>query len=199
MEQLLSFDTGVFFWINNSWACPFLDVFFLLMTWLGNGYVAVGFVVLVLLLGGRESLKTHLPWILIVLLISGFFAQGLKKVVERPRPLSEFAPLIEAGKVHVRVLGETLRLKSFPSGHAQTAFAVATYLALLFRPWSPWILLTALAVGLSRVYIGVHFPLDVLAGAAIGAGTSSLIWWVRKRVMARRVRLGPSAERSSGS
>jgi len=190
MKQLLALDERIFLWINNEWAGSVLDGLFSLVTWLGNGYVVIGLVVVFFLLKDPRYLRRHLPWILLVLLVSGVCVHVLKRVVERPRPISEFAPLIEAGKVHVRVLGEHLRLKSFPSGHAQTAFAVAVYVALLVRPWGALVLLLAGAVGLSRVYVGVHFPLDVLAGAAIGAGTSILIWWLCKRLMTRRVPSG---------
>jgi undecaprenyl-diphosphatase len=63
---------------------------------------------------------------------------------------------------------------SFPSGHSATAFAAATAVAILCPRMRPWALAIAAAVALSRVYLRVHFPLDVLAGAAIGAGVGAL-------------------------
>ncbi|MGH2744240.1 MAG: phosphatase PAP2 family protein, partial [Thermoleophilaceae bacterium] len=59
---------------------------------------------------------------------------------------------------------------SFPSGHSATAFAAATAVAILCPRMRPYALGIAAAVALSRVYLRVHFPLDVLAGAALGAG-----------------------------
>jgi undecaprenyl-diphosphatase len=63
---------------------------------------------------------------------------------------------------------------SFPSGHSATAFAAATAVAILCPRMRPWALAIAAAVALSRVYLRVHFPLDVVAGAAVGAGLGAL-------------------------
>jgi undecaprenyl-diphosphatase len=57
---------------------------------------------------------------------------------------------------------------SFPSGHAATSFACATVLSVLAPRLAPGFVLLACAIGFSRVYVGVHYPLDVVAGAILG-------------------------------
>ena len=57
---------------------------------------------------------------------------------------------------------------SFPSGHAATSFAAATVLTLYLPRWAPLWILLAVAIGFSRVYVGVHYPLDVVGGAVLG-------------------------------
>jgi undecaprenyl-diphosphatase len=76
---------------------------------------------------------------------------------------------------------------SFPSGHSATAFAAATAIAILSPKMRPYALGLAAAVALSRVYLRVHFPLDVLAGALIGVALGALMALVA-------VRLGRRAE-----
>jgi undecaprenyl-diphosphatase len=72
---------------------------------------------------------------------------------------------------------------SFPSGHSATAFAAATAVAILCPRMRPWALAIAAAVALSRVYLRVHFPLDVLVGAAVGAGIGALCALAAVRLM----------------
>jgi undecaprenyl-diphosphatase len=93
--------------------------------------------------------------------VSDLTALAVKLIVGRPRP---FAQVPEADPL----LGGTLG-SSFPSGHAATALAGAVILAVLVRRAIPALFALAALISFSRVYIGVHYPLDVLGGAAIGA------------------------------
>jgi undecaprenyl-diphosphatase len=81
---------------------------------------------------------------------------------------------------------------SFPSGHAATAFAAAIAVAA-FYPRLRWPLLgLAALVGLSRIYLGVHYVLDVLAGAALGIALGLLVVWATRRLLAWPGRFGRS-------
>ncbi len=95
---------------------------------------------------------------------SDLTATVLKVLFDRPRPferLSEADPL----------LGATIGT-SMPSGHAATSAAGAIALAVLVRRAVPLLVTLAMLIAFSRVYVGVHYPFDVVAGAAVGAAVT---------------------------
>lgn len=103
---------------------------------------------------------------------------GLKYGTNRARPYDTY-PVLD-NVVHEET-------PSFPSGHTSMSFSTATSLSLAFPKWyviAPSYLWAG-AVGYSRMYLGVHYPTDVLAGAITGAGTSYLCYkanqWLHKR------------------
>jgi undecaprenyl-diphosphatase len=102
-------------------------------------------------------------------------AHVLKDAFDRPRP-SVADPQLGA-------LTPIPGNPSFPSGHSATAFAAATAVAILCPRMRPYALGIAAAVALSRVYLRVHFPLDVVAGALVGAGLGALCALVALRLV----------------
>ena len=112
-------------------------------------------------------------------------ALAIKSGVERQRPsltVPQADPLMGAGGW------------SFPSGHAATAFAGAVSLTYLWRRGAPLFFLLAAAIAFSRVYVGVHYPGDMLAGAALG--TMVGLAWAAALRLPRRSGEGP---RQSGA
>jgi len=113
------------------------------------------------------------------------FTYTLKKIINRPRP-SEIDP-------RFTVLTPAAS-RSFPSGHTAEAFSLATTLTLLHPKWYVIIPSYTFAglVGYSRMYLGAHYPSDVIAGAVVGAGAAWLNhqlikhWQLHKRRLAVR-------------
>ena len=101
---------------------------------------------------------------------------GIKSIVQRPRPWVAYEGDL--------VCLQKVRSTSFPSGHTSMAFATATSLSLVCPKWyviAP-AFLWAGAVGYSRMYIGAHYPSDVLAGALIGTGAAVLVHLVQSQL-----------------
>jgi membrane-associated phospholipid phosphatase len=105
--------------------------------------------------------RPELVWAFVVVALLGTaWARGLKPLIDEARP-----PAVLDGLVHV--IGPVRRSDGFPSGHATTAFAIAGLYALGFRSRALATSVAAVAtfVAVSRVVVGVHWPIDVLAGA----------------------------------
>jgi undecaprenyl-diphosphatase len=79
---------------------------------------------------------------------------------------------------------------SFPSGHTAVAFAAAAVLTWLVPRLAPAFFALALAIGYSRIYVGVHWPLDVVGGAVVGLATALLLLAVARRRSVRPRRSG---------
>jgi undecaprenyl-diphosphatase len=171
------------FKIINTHHTAFLDGFFLFISSLGNGWIVIPPFFALILWRTLKSRKIRiLIYVAAALSISGASNGILKHYVGRPRPPAYFASsnaktAQEEGRPYVvHVVGAELHDHSFPSGHAQMAFALATLVVLIFgrRLWP--VFLVAMAVAYSRVYMGVHFPLDVLAGACLGSIIVVITW-----------------------
>lgn len=111
------------------------------------------------------------------LAVNTVIAEGLKYAVNRERPYEKF-PLL----IHPYDASE--KGQSFPSGHTSEAFAMAASLSIECKRWYVVVpaYAYATAVGYSRLYLGEHYPTDVLAGAAVGIGSAYLSNWLAKKV-----------------
>jgi undecaprenyl-diphosphatase len=191
IDDLLGLDITLFWLVNGSHAAA-LDVFFAAVTFLGTGWVAAPLMVAIVSLRPPPGrLNRIIIMAAVAISVSGLVNSAtIKPIVRRPRPLRYFAshpervPAGEEGRpMKVHVIGKPLRYRSFPSGHTNTAFAAGSVLIVLYGGWAWSALVPAALVGYSRIYLGVHFPLDVLVGATLGGGIAWAVmarsrrWW----------------------
>jgi len=177
-------DTQLFFLFNRGMANPLFDVLMPALTF--QGYLLAGpFLFYAIYRGATcrdDSGKTFLTAAIAAVVISlvsvtiADLACGwLKDVAARPRPCQALEG--------VRLIVSCPRSFSLPSSHATTSFAFITpYLVLARRfiqtGWLVYIVMLASLIALSRAYLGVHYPSDVLAGAVLGAAVAGVMCWV---------------------
>jgi undecaprenyl-diphosphatase len=191
ISSLLYYNDKLFLLINSHHN-GFWDVFFYSMTWLGNGWVIAP---LLLIVAYFKVPKTRI-WLFILVSASGMIASGLinskiKDITNRPRPVVYFSqthPDTAVSNVphfNVHVVGQPLAYRSFPSGHTNTSVSAATLVALAFGGWFWLAFFPAALVGYSRMYMGLHFPLDVAAGALLGLFVMAITVFLYKKMEKR--------------
>ena len=164
---LQEIDSSILIWIQEYLRVDGITPIIKLITTLGNGGMIwiVSAIVLLFFKSTRKLGILALLSLLICFLITNVM---IKNIAARPRPfdmVSEIIPLVREPMDY-----------SFPSGHTSSAFAVCwLYYRYMKRcKWLP--LVSALLMGMTRMYVGVHYPTDVIAGAVIAIAVSEMIW-----------------------
>ncbi len=181
MELIEGIDSGILIWIQEQLRTPWLTAFFRVVTALGNA----GLVWIALAAALAAVKKTRRAGVCAAVSLAAVFIVNnlaLKNIFGRIRPY-EVIPGLAA-------LVDKPSDPSFPSGHTAAAFAAAAALIFARAPLRVSVPAAALAVlmGFSRLYLGVHYPSDVLAGAAVGTVTALLVSAAAARLRRRSER-----------
>jgi membrane-associated phospholipid phosphatase len=158
----------------NGYHTPFYDLFFQFMTFLGEWFpfVVIGIIMIFKLGDGIGALAAQL--------LSGLITQVVKRICAAPRPMKYFSenfpdvslPLPEGFSPHL--------INSFPSGHTSSIFALLIFMALMTKNnfIKALLLIVAILVGYSRIYLSQHFALDVVVGSFVGSTAAFFIWYI---------------------
>lgn len=126
----------------------------------------------------KDKALQHKGWEMVgSLAINTVVTEGLKYAINRTRPYEKYPT--EVFPYSIENDG------SFPSGHASMAFATATTLTIEFKKWYVAVPAYAWAAGVSysRLYLGEHYPTDILGSAVVGAGSAVLSHWLTKKLL----------------
>ncbi len=173
--MLAEIDKGLLFFINLKLGNPVLDHLFILLSDQRILFAILGLIVAVMIIRKVPHTGNMIILSLIgIALTDPICSQILKKLVMRPRPC-------HAG-LQLREIIECGGLYGFPSNHAANC-AVVAYIVGRFRHrliLFMWLL--AVAVGISRIYLGKHYPSDILAGYLFGVLMGMAVLWVRRKI-----------------
>ncbi len=168
--MILSFDIYIFRLINGlAGQSKFLDfVGIFLASSLAYILVLGALSIIFFNKSWRVRLNNFLFLGLILLLSTGLVAQLVRFIYSRARP-----PL--ALENVIVLIQKNLQEPSFPSDHAVFYFSLAMAIYFIDKKWFKYFLLSAVLMGVARVFVGVHYPLDIVIGAVIGLGVGLLV------------------------
>lgn len=180
LEILKNIDIQLFSFLN-SLNSPFWDT---VMLWITYKYTWIPFYAFLLYLIIKKF-KWHSIFILLAVVLLIFMSDKIsvffKNYFERPRPCHE--PLLE-GLVHT-VKNKCGGAYGFVSSHAANSFALASFITLIMgkriKYFGYAMIFWALLVSYSRIYLGVHYPADILGGAALGILIGFFVYFLLKR------------------
>lgn len=158
-SMINSLDTEILFFIYWHLHFPILDKLMVLITSLGDKGV-IWIVIALLLLINKKTRMAGLLTLFALLLTAIIGEVFLKNIFQRPRPCTDFPSML--------LLIDRLTSYSFPSGHTSSSFAAAYILSKYFKKYAFFFWTFATLIGLSRIYLFVHYPSDVIAGIVLG-------------------------------
>jgi undecaprenyl-diphosphatase len=187
-ESIQHVDEQVFYVINQQWVNSFLDT--LLPPVRDKNFWLPLYGLIAILLSWKYKSKS-LP-IIFVLLINFAASDQLSSAVFKPLFQRERPCQNSELKDEVRLLISCGVGKSFPSSHATNTFGFAMLLSLLFYRKYKWILplafLWAFLVSYAQIYVGLHYPLDIIGGMLLGISISAIIYFAAKLFLFPRIR-----------
>ncbi len=162
IDFLYQIDVSVFYFVNHTLSNSLFDKFFPFITEVKNWYLTYAVLILLLIFkGGRVGQISAVMVLVMITVTDQFSSSFLKDLIGRIRPCNELPD--------VNILAGCTGSFSFPSSHAVNNFAAAVFFSMLFPKYKAALFTAATLLALSRIYVGVHYPADIIGGALIGS------------------------------
>lgn len=183
LEIIIHYDRALFYILNTEWTTPFLDY---LMPFIRNKLFWMPLYVFILsflvINFKKQGFFLFLFMLLVVLVCDQTSSAVLKPLFNRLRPCDD-----PSFQEFVRLLMPDCGGRSFPSSHATNHFGIAAFFSLIFYKEFKWVgpvlFGWALLVGYAQIYVGLHYPLDIAAGAVAGFVLGLFIAVICKRTV----------------
>ncbi len=175
-ELAESLDKNIFNFFNDTIKNNVFDAALPMITRLGEDLVIILIAILLFFLGKKKE-KIASMLVFAALFLSRLSVLVLKRITHRPRPFFVYE--------NVNLIGKPI-FSSFPSGHTTLATAICIILCFKYRRFSPAFIALAILVGISRLYVGQHYPSDVMAGFILGSLVAFMILYLEKSLQKNR-------------
>jgi undecaprenyl-diphosphatase len=159
-------DIRIFLLINQQLRCKAFDIILPKITHLGSALVTTTSLLMIIALT-KDEIRLWSIEAILSLALSHLLVRIIKKYYRRIRPYNKLE--------FVNLSSKPLKDFSFPSGHTTAAFSIAVVFSLHSIILALLLIPLALLVGISRIYLGLHYPTDCIIGAILGMASSMLI------------------------